>query len=77
MNFGVPFFDSHSGVCENCQNHAHYLVCLISSLWIIRRENPMITCAEYPISYVEEEGQTPWNLATSDRQTPVVGIDII
>ena len=54
-----------------------YLVCLISSLWIIRRENPMITCAEYPISYVEEEGQTPWNLAPSDRQTPVVGIDII
>lgn len=54
-----------------------YLVCLISSLWIIRRENPMITCAEYPIDYVEEEGQTPWNLATSDRQTPVVGFDII
>ena len=32
----------------------------------------MITHAEYPIGYVEEERQTPGIVATSDRQTPLV-----
>ena len=37
----------------------------------------MITHAEYPIGYVEEERQTPGVVATSNRQTPLVGTDNI